>query len=75
MFIISESVIRAQKENREREFAAQIKRRDQFREARNFQANQIKSKASLLKAASRKISQIRLPQIERQSKLAGQESG
>ena len=74
MIIISESVIRADKENREREFAAQIRRRDQIREARSFKAKNKASKAGLLKAASQKLSQASYSQFDRQSKLAGQES-
>jgi hypothetical protein len=74
MIIINESFIRADKENREREIAAQIRRRDQIKEARSFKAKNKASKAGLLKAASRKASQLSLPRYERQSKLAGQES-
>jgi hypothetical protein len=74
MNFVNENVIRARKENWERASAESAKRRDQFREARSFRAKNKASKASLLRAASRKISQVSLPQFERQSKLAGQES-
>ena len=70
----NESVVRAKKENWERASAANAKRRDQFREARSFRAKNKASNASLLKAASEKLSQVNLLQVDRQSNLAGQES-
>lgn len=74
MIIISESVIRAQKENRKREIAQQIQRRDQLQEASNFRAKHNKSREGLLKSAKQKLSQVKLLQLEGQSKLAKQES-
>ena len=71
----NESVIRARKENWERASAANARRRDQMREAQNFRVKNKASKAGLLKAASEKLNQVNLLRVERQSELAGQESG
>ena len=74
MIIYSESVIEAIKENEKRQIAAQIKRSNQFREAREHRSKNRKQEASLLKGIRQQLSQANPRQIYRQAKLAGQES-
>jgi hypothetical protein len=73
MFYYSESVIEAMKENRKRQIAEQIKRNNQFKEARQAQSNENKRIASFLKAAKRQLSQLNPPQHFGQSNLVKRE--